>query len=362
MLDKVYKINWLLVFILSIISFIGFIALYSAAGSNMSPWASKQLVRFFVSLALLFIVAIIDIRFWYKYAYYIFALSILLLVGVEFVGSGTGAKRWIRFFGFSIQPSEVVKVCLIIVLARFYHDVRYGHINWIRNFFIPIILIFIPFFLVLKQPDLGTSIMILILGVSIMFVAGIKIWKFVLSFFIFLFSLPFIWNLLLKSYQKDRILSFLSPEKDPLGSGYHLLQSKIALGSGGIYGKGFLKGSQSYLNFLPEKQTDFIFTMIGEEFGFIGTIFILLLYVLLILICFYIAFQAMTNFGRIIAIGVGINLFLYVFLNTSMVIGILPIVGVPLPLLSYGGTVMLSVMISFGLLQNVAVYQKYKKL
>ena len=360
MLYKIYKINWLFIFLTIILSCIGFIALYSAAGASLEPWAIKQIYRFSFSLFILFFIALIDIQFWYKHCYTFFVLSIILLLGVEIFGYGLGSKRWIKIFGLNIQPSELVKVTLILALARYYHELKFERIGQIRNLLLPLIFILIPVGLILLQPDLGTSITVLFLGVTILFAAGVRLWKFILSFTLSVISLPIIWSFLLKEYQQKRILSFLNPESDPLGSGYHLIQSKIALGSGGIYGKGFLNGSQAYLNFLPEKQTDFIFTMIGEEFGFIGIIFILSLYSLMIIICFYIAFQSFSTFGRILSIGVGTNLFLYVILNTAMVVGLLPVVGIPLPLLSYGGTVMISIMISFGFLINVKVHQQEK--
>ena len=218
-------------------------SLYSAAEANLDPWAKKQMIRFSLGLTILFIIAIIDIRIWYKYAYHIFILSIILLLGVELFGIYVqGAQRWINFFGFSIQPSEFSKVSLILVLARYYHDLRFQKNSQLFYLILPFILILLPFFLILNQPDLGTSISILILGISIIFIAGIKIWIFIISSILFIISFPIIWIYALKEYQKTRILSFLNPELDPLGSGYHLMQSKIALGSGGVYGKGFLKG------------------------------------------------------------------------------------------------------------------------
>jgi len=359
--NKLININWLFIFLIIIISTIGFMVLYSAANSSFDPWAKKQIIRFFFGIIILFVIALIDIRFWYKYAIHIFILSILLLLAVEFFGSsGQGAQRWIKVFGLSIQPSELSKISLILILARYYQNLKYYHIGNIINTLVPILLITLPCVLILYQPDLGTAITLFVLGICIIFIAGVRIWFFILSFFIIIISMPLIWNFVLATYQKKRLLSFLNPELDPLGSGYHLIQSKIALGSGGFFGKGFLKGSQAYLDFLPEKQTDFIFTMIGEEFGFIGAIFVLILYSFMILICLITAFQSFSKFGRIISLGVGINLFLYVFLNTAMVTGILPVVGMPLPMLSYGGTVMLSVLISFGFLQNVSVHRQIR--
>ena len=359
---KLVKLNYLLLFVIILLSIIGFLTLYSAAGGAVDPWAKKHIIRFFISFILLIILALINIKIFYKHAYTIFLLFLLLLASVEIAGTfGLGAKRWIYIFGISIQPSELIKVTIILALSKYYHDLRYDRISKIRNLIIPSFIIFIPFLLVLIQPDLGTSIMILLLGLSIMFIAGVRLWKFFLGLVISLIAMPLIWNNL-KPYQHKRILVFLNPESDPLGTGYHLIQSKIALGSGGITGKGYLQGTQSYLEYLPEKQTDFIFTLIGEEFGFIGTIFVLILFLLIIFLSYYISYKSNNVFGRILSVGIALNLFLYVFSNTSMVTGLIPVVGVPLPLISYGGTAMLAVMISFGLLMNVAVHSHLKKL
>ena len=362
MLKKIYSTNWLFIFLVTILAFIGFIALYSASDSNFDLWTKKQMIRYGFSILLLFFISFLDIRFLYRNAYIIFILTLLLLLSVEFFGIfGGGSTRWIRIFNFSIQPSELVKVSLILFLARYYHDLRYDRIYYIRKLIIPLAGILFPFILIMMQPDLGTAVILFLLGIIIMFLAGVRVWKFVLSFSITLILMPTIWKYFLEDYQKKRLISFLNPESDPLGAGYHLIQSKIALGSGGLSGKGYLKGSQSYLEYLPEKQTDFIFTHIGEEFGFIGTMFVLSLYSMIILICFYIAFKSLSTFGRILSLGVGTNLFLYVICNTAMVIGLMPVVGVPLPLLSYGGSVMFSIMISFGLLMNIDINHRQKR-
>ena len=360
--EKILKLNFLFLFIIIVVSIIGFFALYSAANGNIYPWAMKQIIRFSLSFIFLILIALINIKFFYKHAYTIFLLSLLLLLSVEVAGTfGLGAKRWIYIFGISIQPSELIKITIILALSRHYHDLKFNQISKIIHIFIPLFIISIPFLLVLVQPDLGTSIMILLLGVSIMFMAGVRIWKFILGFIILLVTMPLLWNTL-EPYQHKRVLSFLNPESDPLGIGYHLTQSKIALGSGGFMGKGYLFGTQSYLDYLPEKQTDFIFTLIGEEFGFIGTIFLLILFFLVILIPYYISLKINNVFGKILSIGVSINVFLHVFSNTAMVTGLIPVVGVPLPLISYGGTSMIAIMISFGLLMNVAVNNDLKKL
>ena len=361
MISKIYNYNWFFIFVICVLVFIGFMALYSAADSDLDLWAKKQIIRFCFGLILLFSISFINIKFWYDKAYTIFILSLFLLLGVEIFGIfGFGAKRWIRLFSISIQPSELVKVTLVIFLAKYFHNMKFEHIHLLRKLFIPLIAILIPFILILLQPDLGTSLTVLLLGSLIFFLVGVKIWKFIVIFLLSLISMPLIWKFILKDYQIKRITSFLNPESDLLGAGYQLYQSQIALGSGGLYGKGFLKGSQSYLDFLPEKQTDFIFTLIGEEFGFIGTMFVILLYLIMIIVSFYISFKCSSVFGRVIAIGVGTNIFLYVACNTAMVVGLMPVVGVPLPLLSYGGSVMISVMISFGFLMNVDVYRYYK--
>ncbi len=361
-LEKLIKLNFLFLFIIILLSIIGFFALYSAANGNFDPWAKKHIIRFSITFLLLIIISLIDIKFLYKHAYIFFFLSLFLLASVEIVGTfGLGAKRWVRIFGISIQPSELVKITIILALSKYYHNLRFDRIGKIRNLFFPLSIIFLPFLLVLLQPDLGTSLMILLLGFSIIFIAGVRLWKFFLGLILGLIAMPFIWSNL-KPYQHRRVLAFLNPESDPLGSGYHLIQSKIALGSGGLTGKGFLQGTQSYLEYLPEKQTDFIFTLIGEEFGYIGTIFILILFLLIIILSYYTSFKSNNIFGKVLSVGVSLNFFLYVFSNTSMVTGLIPVVGVPLPLISYGGTAMLSVMISFGLLMNVAVNSHLSKL
>ncbi len=362
MIFKLQNLNYLLIFLVALISFIGAAGLYSAAGGSYNPWASRHLIRLLILLTFAIIIAFVNIKIIYKYAYVIFILSLLLLSSVELIGVfGKGATRWINVFGFSLQPSELVKITIIMALAKFYHDLKFEEVKNIINLFFPFLILFIPFSLVAIQPDLGTALSILILGVFVLFASGLKIWKFVLGFFVVIVSIPILLNFL-KPYQKNRVISFLNPEDDALGSGYQLIQSKIALGSGGFSGKGFLEGTQSYLQYLPEKQTDFIFTLIGEEFGFIGTIFIIILFLLVITICFYISIKSNHIFGRILSIGIGTNIFIYVIMNISMVSGLMPVVGIPLPLVSYGGSAMLSIMISIGLILNIDLNSNLKKL
>ncbi len=362
MLLKIQNLNYLLIFLSILITFIGAAGLYSAAGGSYNPWASRHLIRFSVLLFLAIFIAFINIKLIYKYAYLIFVLSLLLLFSVELIGVfGKGATRWINIFGLNLQPSELMKITIILALSRFYHDLKFEQIKSILNLFFPFLILFLPFLLVVIQPDLGTGLSILILGIFILFASGVKLWKFGVGILGIIVTIPLLLNLL-KPYQKDRIFSFLNPEADALGRGYQLIQSKIALGSGGLSGKGFLEGTQSYLQYLPEKQTDFIFTLIGEEFGFIGTIFIILMFLLIISICFYISIKSNHIFGRLLSIGVGTNIFIYVIMNISMVSGLMPVVGIPLPLVSYGGSVMLSIMISIGLVLNVELNANIKKL
>ncbi len=362
MLNKFYNLNYLLIFLIIVTSFVGTAGLYSAAGGSYEPWASRHLVRFIILLLFAVVIALINIKTIYKYAYIIFIFSFLLLFSVELFGVfGKGATRWVNFFGFSLQPSELIKITIILALSKFYHELKYSEIKSIINLFFPFLILFLPFILVVIQPDLGTGLSIIILGICILFSCGIKIWKFIFGLILTLVSIP-IFLSLLKPYQKARLISFLNPEEDALGRGYQLIQSKIALGSGGFSGKGFLEGTQSYLQYLPEKQTDFIFTLIGEEFGFLGTIFIIILFLLIITICFYISIKSNHIFGRILCIGVGTNIFIYVIMNISMVSGLMPVVGIPLPLLSYGGSAMLSIMISIGLVLNVELNANLKKL
>ena len=361
-IEKIKNLNYLLIFLLILLSFIGAAGLYSAAEGSYQPWTSRHLIRFYIFLIMAVIISVIDIKIIYKYSYLLFILSLVLLISVEIIGVlGNGATRWIKIFGFSIQPSELVKVTIILALAKFYHDLKFENIKKISFLFFPFLILTIPFIFVVIQPDLGTSLSILILGVFILFLAGIRLWKFLLGFTVIIISIPLFLRFI-KPYQRDRVISFLDPESDPLGQGYQLIQSKIALGSGGGTGKGFLQGTQSYLEYLPEKQTDFIFTLIGEEFGFLGTIFIIFLFILLIGVCYFISIKCFHVFGRIIALGVASNIFIYVFMNIAMVSGLMPVVGIPLPLISYGGSVMLSIMISIGLVLNVELNYNLKKI
>jgi rod shape determining protein RodA len=345
--EKLWNINWGLVALLCLIACFGFAMLYSAANGDLQPWAAKQMVRFGISLALMLAVAVVDIRVWLRGAYLIYAIAFLLLVAVEIRGAiGMGAQRWIDLGVIQLQPSELMKVTLVLVLARYFHGMTIEEIGRPHRLIVPALLILTPAVLVLKQPDLGTAMKLILSGGAMFFLAGVRWWKFATVIAAGAGVLPLVWGHM-RDYQKNRIYTFLNPENDPLGTGYHILQSKIALGSGGLFGKGFLLGTQSHLNFLPEKQTDFIFTMLAEELGLVGGITLLGLYTLCFVYGFAIALRSRNHFGRLLGLGLTVNFFLYVFINTAMVMGLIPVVG----------TAMLTVMFGFGLLMSVYVHR-----
>lgn len=357
LLDRIWQINWLLVLLLTAIASVGFAALYSAAGGSFQPWAEKQMLRFAFGLAGMILVALVDLRIWLRFAYVIYGLALLLLVAVEIRGEiGMGAQRWIDFGFIQLQPSEIMKIALVLALARYFHSLDMDEIGRPLMLIAPILMVFAPAVLVLKQPDLGTAIMLIAGGGAVFFIAGVRLWKFAVVLAIVVATIPIAWEFL-RDYQKKRVLTFLYPEADPLGAGYHIIQSKIALGSGGVFGKGYMLGSQTHLNFLPEKQTDFIFTMLAEEWGLVGGLVVIGLYALVILYGFLIAIRSRNQFGRLLALGVTSTLFLYAFINTGMVMGLLPVVGVPLALVSFGGTAMLTVLFGMGLVMGVYVHR-----
>ncbi len=354
--QKLAHLNWPLVMLLVMTTAFGIAMLYSAA-QGWDPWASRQLVRFGAGLALMLTIALVDIRVWMRYAYTIYFIGLALLVVVEVAGSsGMGAQCWINLGGVSFQPSEFMKITLVLGLARYFHSVGLEDIGRLRYLIVPLAMILAPAALVLRQPDLGTAIMLLLGGAGILFVVGVRLWKFAVVIALGLGALPVAWSVL-RPYQRRRILTFLDPESDPLGAGYHILQSKIALGSGGVTGKGFLLGTQSQLNFLPERHTDFVFTMLAEEFGLIGGLALLSVYFLMLAYAVAVSLRVRNQFGRILGVGVCFTVFLYVFINVAMVMGLVPVVGVPLPLISYGGTAMLSVLIGFGLLLSASIHR-----
>lgn len=357
LLAKFGQINWTLVLLVSLIAGIGFAMLYSAANGEYEPWALRQLARFGIGLTLMFAIAMVDVRQLLRSAYLIYGVALILLISVEFLGtSGMGAQRWIDLKIFKIQPSEVMKIALVLALARYFHGMSGEEVRRLPTLIIPLVLLLIPSWLVIRQPDLGTALLLIMAGAAIFFLAGVRLWVFGASLALVLAIVPLAWHLL-HDYQQQRVLAFMNPERDPLGAGYHILQSKIALGSGGLFGKGFLEGTQSHLNFLPEKQTDFIFTMLAEEFGLVGALALLGLYLITLAIGIAISLRSTSQFGRLLGMGIMTTFFLYVFINIAMVTGLIPVVGIPLPLISYGGTAMLTILISFGLLISVNIHR-----
>ena len=352
---KFFKINWSIVFCVVFLGCIGVVALYSAAGGNWNPWAKNHLIRLIIGIILMFIIAFLPPKIFYKLSILSFFLGILSLIFVKFFGVGS-VQRWISIGGLNFQPSEMMKLALIFILAKYFEHVSKVQLDKLFPYVIPIICILVPGILVILQPDLGTGLTIILLGLAILFYVGISL-KFVfISFLTLISSVPLIWQQLY-DYQKNRIFVFLNPESDNLGSGYQIIQSKIAIGSGGLFGKGYLLGSQSRLNYLPEKHTDFIFTLISEELGFFGSIVIILIFCILIGSIFKISFKVETLFSKVIVFGVGFLLFLYLSLNIGMVCGLLPVVGAPLPLISYGGTSLLTVLISVGVVLSINIHK-----
>ena len=351
---KFKNLNWFLISLIFFLSFVGLIMIYSATIGEENTIFISHIYKIIFGLFLMIIASTLDVDFWKRNAYLFYFLGLILLVWVSFYGYlGKGARRWISINGLNLQPSEIMKIFLILALAKFFDEKKFQEPRDYFFLILPITLVLIPFFLILIQPDLGTAMLILFVSIVIFFISGIT-WKFFTLFgFISLIITPYLWGGL-KDYQKQRILTLFNPENDPLGSGYHIIQSQIAIGSGGTFGKGWLKGTQSHLDFLPEKHTDFIFSMLGEEFGFIGTLSV----VGLICVITYVAYNITGRFVHDIfcrAVGYGIitNFFFASFINMSMVIGILPIVGLPLPLVSYGGSSMITYFIGFGILLSL---------
>lgn len=355
--DKFCRLSFSYILLIMILACVGTMTLYSAANGSWEPWAIKHISRFGVTLLLMIGLAMVDIRYYYHGAYLFYFATLFLLVVVEITGHiGMGAQRWINLGLFKIQPSELMKIGMVLFLARYFSFTTMQNIRTIRGILIPVVLTIIPVGLICLQPDLGTALMLLFTATIMMFVVGVQWWKFALVGAAGAALLPIAWNFL-HEYQQNRVLTFLNPERDPLGAGYHIIQSKIAFGSGGIFGKGFLHGTQTHLNFLPEKHTDFIFTMFSEEFGMIGSVMLVLLNILVIAMGYIFAFRIRNYFAKLVVIGLNTNYFLYVFINIAMVMGVLPVVGIPLPLISYGGTVMFSIMSSFGIILCMKVNQ-----
>ena len=357
-IDKLKAVDYFLIIIVAIIGSLSVFSIYSTESGNFSFYTKNHLIRFLVFFSMFLILSFIRVSAWYRQAYIFYILGILLLLFVMFFGiSASGSKRWINLFIMNLQPSELMKIAVIVCFARYYHRIQSSDIQSYKYLLQPIILLLIPCYLVITQPDLGTAILIAGSGLAIIWLAGLNLKYFVYSGLILMVSLPFVISIL-KPYQKSRILTFFNPERDPLGAGYQIIQSKIAIGSGGFLGKGFLQGTQSYLEFLPEKHTDFIFTLFSEEFGFVGSIILIFLYALLIYRIIRIGFLSRSFFAKLYCFGFASALFLYIFVNIAMVLGLLPIVGAPLPIMSYGGSSMLSIMLGLSIVMSCKIYSR----
>ena len=356
--EKLLEINWGLVLLITVIAAIGFSMLYSVAGGRFMPWALPQMIRFVVGLGLLVTIAMIDIRVWMAAAYPLYVAALVLLVGVEVAGKmGLGAQRWIELGPLQLQPSELMKIALVLALSRYLHGQSVEEVSWPLRLAIPLAMIGAPVVLVLLEPNLGTATILALDGCSLLFLAGLSWWWIAPTVSAIVAAIPIAWRFM-HDYQKARVLTFLNPATDALGAGWNISQAEIAIGSGGFTGKGFGQGTQSQLDFLPEKQTDFIYTSIGEEFGFIGSAGLLVLYATVIGFGIRIAMQSRSQFGRLVAMGITLNFFFYLMINAAMVMGLMPVVGIPMPLISYGGTAMLTVMVGFGLLMSVHVHRQ----
>ena len=356
--EKLKNIDYFLILIVMMLGAISVFAIYSTESGEFNYHTKNHLVRLIAFFGMFVVLSFVRITFWYKNAYLVYVFCVSLLVITLFFGlMASGSRRWLDLYFLNLQPSEIMKIAIIVCFARYYHRMQTAEIQNYKFILVPIILLLIPCYLVIQQPDLGTSILIAGSGIIIIWLAGLNIKYFVYSGLLLLVSLPFVISLL-KPYQKSRILTFFNPERDPLGAGYQIIQSKIAIGSGGFFGKGYLKGTQSYLEFLPEKHTDFIFTLFSEEFGFLGSIILLLLYILLIYRIISIGFYAKSFFSKLFCFGFASAIFLYIFVNISMVLGLLPIVGAPLPIMSYGGSSMLSIMLGLSIVMSCRIYSQ----
>ena len=356
--QKIRSIDYFLIFTVIAIGVISCFAMYSTDGGELNYHTKNHAIRLGLFFSLMIFISFINIKTWHSLGYLFYFVVLGLLIWASLFGiTASGSQRWINLYFINLQPSELMKIAIILCFAKYYHRIQLSNVNKLKNIVIPILIIFIPTALVISQPDLGTSILIILSGIIVLWLAGVNIKYFFYSSIAFIISAPFVISFL-KPYQKLRILTFFDPDKDPLGAGYQIIQSKIAVGSGGLFGKGFLKGTQGYLEFLPEKHTDFIFTLFSEEFGFVGSLILLILYAILIFRIIRIGSLSRSFFGKFFCYGFGSAIFVYVTVNMSMVLGLLPIVGSPLPILSYGGSSMLATMIGLGIVMSTKIYSR----
>ncbi len=356
--QKLRSLDYILLLIILLIGILSCFAMYSSEGGEISFHTKNHAIRFIIFFMMMIFLSFINIKIWHASSYFFYFITLILLIWASVHGvTASGSQRWINLYFVNLQPSELMKIAIIICFAKYYHRTQIYSVNSFRNIIIPIIILLLPIFLVISQPDLGTSILIALSGIMVLWLAGVNIKYFIFSSIAFVIAAPFIISFL-KPYQKLRILSFINPDRDPLGAGYQIIQSKIAVGSGGLYGKGFLKGTQGYLEFLPEKHTDFIFTIYSEEFGFIGSIILLILYSVMIFRVVSIGTISRSYFGKLFCYGFAASIFIYITVNMSMVLGLLPIVGSPLPIMSYGGSSMLATMIGFGIVMSSKIHNR----
>ena len=356
--QKLRSLDYIMLLCILILGIISSFAMYSTDGGELLYHSESHIIRFVVFFTMMILISFVNIKTWHTFGYLFYLVVLTLLIWASLFGiTASGSQRWINLYFINLQPSELMKIAIIICFAKYYHRIQLSNVNRIKNIVIPILILFIPIALVIGQPDLGTAILIALSGIIVLWLAGVNIKYFFYSSLIFVISAPFAISFL-KPYQKLRILTFFDPDKDPLGAGYQIIQSKIAVGSGGLTGKGFLKGTQGYLEFLPEKHTDFIFTLFSEEFGFLGSIFLLLVYAILIFRILRIGALSRSFFGKFFCYGFGSAIFIYITVNMAMVLGLLPIVGSPLPIMSYGGSSMLATMIGLGIVMSTKVYSR----
>jgi len=356
--QKLRSLDYTMLLCILVLGIISSFAMYSTDGGELLYHSESHIIRFVIFFTMMIFLSFINIKTWHTFGYLFYIFVLALLIWASLFGiTAQGSQRWINLYFINLQPSELMKIAIIICFAKYYHKIQLSNVNKVKNIIIPILILFIPIVFVIGQPDLGTAILIALSGIIVLWLAGLNIKYFFYSSLIFIISAPFVISFL-KPYQKLRILTFFDPDKDPLGAGYQIIQSKIAVGSGGFTGKGYLKGTQGYLEFLPEKHTDFIFTLFSEEFGFLGSIFLLLVYAVLIFRILRIGALSRSFFGKFFCYGFGSGIFIYITVNMSMVLGLLPIVGSPLPIMSYGGSSMLATMVGLGIVMSTKIYSR----
>ena len=358
--DKLYSIDYVLVISILVLGITSMFAMYSTDGGEFKYHTESHILRFFVFFLMFLVLSFVQIRFWHSTSYLIYFIFLILLLGVKYFGlTSSGSQRWLNFYFMNLQPSELMKIGLILFLAKYYHRIPIESVNKLKFLFLPIFVLISPVLLVVMQPDLGTALIIACSGLFVLFLSGLS-WTFMGgSFVLLIISSPFIWNILLQPFQRQRIATYFNPESDPFGASWNIIQSKVAIGSGGLLGKGFGEGSQTQLNFLPETETDFIFSVIGEEFGFIGVLLLLSIYLFILLRCFYLALSARDRFCRLVIGGLSLTFAANLIINLCMVVGLLPVVGMPLPFISKGGSSLMSLFLAFGIIVSMGTHKKF---